>query len=793
MKKVLLLLLVLTSLSLAQSLAGYRIYINPGHGGYDSNDRFIAATGFWESVSNLDKGLKLYDMLTDLGATVGISRTTNNTSDDLPLSVIAQLANQFNADYFQSIHSNAYDAQTNYTLVLFRGYDNQPVYPTAKTMAQILWQKIYDANRGYWTYSFINARGDWDFYGSTSGLGVLRNLTMPGTLSEGSFHDYIPESWRLMNMEYKKHESFAIARSFLDFYNQPDYQTGILAGIIRDPSEGVSYYAIPATNDPKLPLNGVTVTLNPGNKTYVTDSKNNGFYFFDSLAPGSYTLKFERDEYQADSTTVTVTAGITKFADVMMAFDVTIPPYITASSPQEGAVDIPTIGPYSISFSREMNAELTQNAFTLSPDAAVNFSWSADKRTLSISPEEPLDVLTQYTISFDTTARSIYGYSLENEYNINFTTGTRNSLNYTEIYPQPGDVDVTTYVQIRITFDAPILQSSLANRVMLYDWNDTKLSVKNVQIVHGDLSSYIRYEPKNELEPNSAYKAVFKAGIQDMAGYKLQEDVVMNFTTSAEDYFTGNLLDGLETISDWVQPSANSSSHDYNPDHTSIALTSEPLFAGSKSMELEYEFSAEGGAVYVSPATSYNIGDNSNTFGIWVFGDLSNNVIKYEFEINSSSQVVIADTLNFAGWKMFNVNLSAIGISGDVKFKSIIVEKTTSGNFGGYVFFDDIQTDAEVTIVEESNLSPDNYRLFQNHPNPFNPSTIIKYQLKENSMVSLKVFDILGSEIANLVNEEMPAGTYEVSFDAFGLSSGIYFYTINAGSFIQTRKMLLVK
>jgi len=60
-------------------------------------------------------------------------------------------------------------------------------------------------------------------------------------------------------------------------------------------------------------------------------------------------------------------------------------------------------------------------------------------------------------------------------------------------------------------------------------------------------------------------------------------------------------------------------------------------------------------------------------------------------------------------------------------------------------------------------------------------------------MVSLKVFDILGSEIANLVNEEMPAGTYEVSFDASGLSSGIYFYTINAGSFIQTRKMLLVK
>ena len=83
--------------------------------------------------------------------------------------------------------------------------------------------------------------------------------------------------------------------------------------------------------------------------------------------------------------------------------------------------------------------------------------------------------------------------------------------------------------------------------------------------------------------------------------------------------------------------------------------------------------------------------------------------------------------------------------------------------------------------------------LDQNYPNPFNPSTNIQYSIKENCYVELKVFDLIGSEIATLVNEEKAPGNYDVSFDASSLSSGIYLYTIKAGSFIQTRKMLLMK
>ena len=87
------------------------------------------------------------------------------------------------------------------------------------------------------------------------------------------------------------------------------------------------------------------------------------------------------------------------------------------------------------------------------------------------------------------------------------------------------------------------------------------------------------------------------------------------------------------------------------------------------------------------------------------------------------------------------------------------------------------------------------YSLMQNYPNPFNPSTVIKYSVKENTHVILKVFDVLGSEVSTLLDEEKPAGTYTINFDAAraGLSSGTYFYTIKAGDFVQTKKMLLLK
>jgi len=88
---------------------------------------------------------------------------------------------------------------------------------------------------------------------------------------------------------------------------------------------------------------------------------------------------------------------------------------------------------------------------------------------------------------------------------------------------------------------------------------------------------------------------------------------------------------------------------------------------------------------------------------------------------------------------------------------------------------------------------PSRFNLFDNFPNPFNPSTTIRYELPKFSMVRLSVYDILGREVSVLVNERKNAGSYEVKFDAAGLSSGVYFYRIQAGEFTQTKRLLLLK
>jgi len=98
-----------------------------------------------------------------------------------------------------------------------------------------------------------------------------------------------------------------------------------------------------------------------------------------------------------------------------------------------------------------------------------------------------------------------------------------------------------------------------------------------------------------------------------------------------------------------------------------------------------------------------------------------------------------------------------------------------------------------VGITPNSNEIPANYSLSQNYPNPFNPVTNIKFAIPTTGYVKLVIFDVLGREIASLVNDNMTAGSYTVDFDASSLSSGVYFYRLDAGDFTQTKKMLLVK
>jgi hypothetical protein len=94
---------------------------------------------------------------------------------------------------------------------------------------------------------------------------------------------------------------------------------------------------------------------------------------------------------------------------------------------------------------------------------------------------------------------------------------------------------------------------------------------------------------------------------------------------------------------------------------------------------------------------------------------------------------------------------------------------------------------------ELQNALPKKYSLTQNYPNPFNPSTIINYSVPKAGLVTIKVYNVLGKEMSTLVNEEKTAGNYSVQFYGNHLSSGVYFYMMQAGGFVQTKKLLLLK
>ncbi|KAB2844640.1 MAG: T9SS type A sorting domain-containing protein [Ignavibacterium sp.] len=124
---------------------------------------------------------------------------------------------------------------------------------------------------------------------------------------------------------------------------------------------------------------------------------------------------------------------------------------------------------------------------------------------------------------------------------------------------------------------------------------------------------------------------------------------------------------------------------------------------------------------------------------------------------------------------------SAPGIDKD----GVVRPQGNNFDIGCYEF-----TDA--SEVTESN-NPESFHLFQNYPNPFNPGTIIQYEIASRQYVTLKVYDVLGNELATLVNENKAAGIYKVNFNASHLPSGMYIYKILSDNFSDVKKMLLLK
>lgn len=164
--------------------------------------------------------------------------------------------------------------------------------------------------------------------------------------------------------------------------------------------------------------------------------------------------------------------------------------------------------------------------------------------------------------------------------------------------------------------------------------------------------------------------------------------------------------------------------------------------------------------------------------------------------INGDTKRVIRFPFNSVGSVSFDIACDAAGnlyLANGSDNRTVVAYSPSDG----YNYFTtDAPTDVNINVItgiNDKTNQPSRFSLEQNYPNPFNPSTTINYTVAKSSFVTLKVYDILGSELATLINETKPAGNYQVNFKADGLSSGVYFYKLTAGSFSEIKKMIYQK
>jgi hypothetical protein len=166
--------------------------------------------------------------------------------------------------------------------------------------------------------------------------------------------------------------------------------------------------------------------------------------------------------------------------------------------------------------------------------------------------------------------------------------------------------------------------------------------------------------------------------------------------------------------------------------------------------------------------------------------DDGNNTLTYSATLNKGNSL--------PAWLSFNSTTRTFaGTPTSTEVSSINVTAADTANASASCMFKITIVAGPTGVEEDKNQLPKGFALKQNHPNPFNPSTVINYQLSFNSNVKLSIFDARGREVATLVNEEKPEGSYAVQWNAAGMPGGIYFYRLQAGAFTETKKLVLLR
>ncbi len=706
--------------------SGLTVVVNPGHGGHDSDDRGMP-NGFWESESNLTKGLWLRDLLEARGCNVIMSRVLNRTEDDLPLSHIAALANDNEADLFISIHSNAGNQVSNYPLTIFNGKSETPAIPESKVWAQILWEQLITNEATFWTHTDPHYIGDLTLNPSwTYGYGVLYPLQVPGIISEGSFHDYQPEVDRLLNLEYRKQEAWNMLYAMVSYFNLPGTdETGNITGIIRDSFLINESYNTMDAPDRYLPVNGAKVEIMETGESYLTDQFNTGFYYFDSIASGNYHLIFSANDYFIDTVEVTVNPHQHNHTNYWLRADKTMPAKIISNSPLQGELS-KCFDPVVISFNMNMDSTTTVNAFSISPEINGTFTWDKYYVKLNFQPDIPYETNTEYTVTLDSTAEHQWGVRIDTTLVFSFITDDRNRFHLESSFPVNEQLNISPFLQFRLIFDAPLNNTSLIGSVSIESAGNDPVSTRGASISTIDNKGHYYFSPAEDLEYATTYILKLQGSIKDENGIPMVDTTRIEFTTMDEPG-PQEILDELEDTKTWSLNHAESSGLD---PESFIYKWSKIERSGLASMLLRYDFSNESAFAIVSPSAPINL-KNARKLSIWLWGDMSMNSVFALFDNETEEEF---GQLDFAGWKLLSIDLS----EEQTELTHLKFNANPGSVLNGDIYLDALSI-PNTTSYASLNPHPD----IDIYPNPLNTNKLYFKGLQEIN-TKYKIYNLQG-------------------------------------------------
>ena len=655
-----------------QDWGTFKLWIDPGHSGHENSGLY----SYTEAQKTLRVGLAtrdfLYEFTTANDSTIGMTRTTDSESVDLDER--SDMANAWGADFFYSIHSDAGSPSKNSTVFLFGGWKLNGNYiektPNGgKAMGEILCPNLtgvmYDTETRGNYYDRVFYNGDIDTHENQYPyLSVNRRTNMASILSEGGYHTLAMQQALNMNDSYKRLEAFGTFRSIMQYRGLDRPDKVMLAGVVTNSENG-------------QPIDNVAVTVD--GKTITTDSyeslfnqyvKNpnlvhNGFFLFEGLTPGKeYTVSYKVDGYPEASQTITMKTdpqGLSgdnvTWANVALTSNA---PAVVSGVSVTNPDAVSTLEDIVFTFSRNMNKETVEKAFSINNNGQVTLSWDNDY-TLRMTTKNLLDDM-DYTVTID-------GSIAKNSQTDQFLDGDNNGTeggNYTFSFTtKPADVEAP-YITSTTPAEDSTMKYTLRPVIRVeyneeLQWNEDEqtgdlitVSDKDGNVLSGKLThavvsgaSVLHFYLDADLNRDQCYKVSVKGGLKDLSG-NVSSGKTFKFLSEYQSVKSSGVIDATSEINDWYSPGGSGSSKGFTQmeDETMVAssFVSDPSL--TSSFKVHYLFDPDtqdaywGLRIYKKNGAKYYTDGKDAIIQAYCYGDGSGNWVGHGVRDRSDGATV---------------------------------------------------------------------------------------------------------------------------------------------------------